>query len=196
MTIRFVASAPVGAPFAMSTLGAGARSLRAPATPSITGRPCTGSSVPGCVTGPTTGRACVQVLPPLVETDMSSKAWCPAEETVPTPNTYALPWLSVRTVQPSAGLRWPLLAAGLTWCCVQVLPPSRETATCSGAGAALPFSWPTNAAQQTYTLPKNRLDDALSAQICSLSENVVFDCRLIKTGRFQAALTPAAAACM
>jgi len=31
--MRLVASAPVGAPLAMSTLGAGARSLRAPATP-------------------------------------------------------------------------------------------------------------------------------------------------------------------
>src|SRR5260370_1453182 len=36
-----VAPLPVGAPLAMSTLGAGARSLRAPAIPSISGRPCT-----------------------------------------------------------------------------------------------------------------------------------------------------------
>src|SRR5438270_347841 len=36
MTMRFVASAPVGAPLAMSTLGAGARSLRAPAMPAQT----------------------------------------------------------------------------------------------------------------------------------------------------------------
>src|SRR5438128_11579076 len=74
ITMRFVASEPVGAPFAMSTLGAGARSLRAPATPSMTGRPCTGSVVPGCVTGPTTGLACVQVEPPLVDLDISSNA--------------------------------------------------------------------------------------------------------------------------
>src|SRR5881396_3731236 len=99
MTIRFVASAPDGAPFAMSTLGAGARSLRAPATPSITGRPSTGSITPGCVTGPATGVAFDQLLPPSVDTDISSKASCPCEDTVPTPNTYAAPWLSVRTVQ-------------------------------------------------------------------------------------------------
>src|SRR5215467_7192017 len=76
-------------------------------------------------------------------------------------------------VQPSGGLRWPLLAAAEIWCCVQVAPPSRETATWSAAGAALPFSWPWNIAQQIYTLPKNGLDAALSAQICDLSENVV-----------------------
>ena len=62
-------------------------------------------------------------------------------------------------------------------------------------GAALPFSWPTNAAQQTYTLPKNGLDAALSAQICSLSENVVEDCFEMTTGAIQALLSPAAAAC-
>src|SRR6478736_2313933 len=61
-------------------------------------------------------------------------------------------------VQPSGGLRWPLLAAAEIWCCVQVAPPSRETATWSAAGAALPFSWPWNIAQQTYTLPKNGLE--------------------------------------
>jgi hypothetical protein len=75
-----------------------------------------------------------------------------------------------------------------------VSPPSWLTATCKGAGAALPFSWPTNAAQHTYVVPKNGLDDALSAQICSLSENVVDDCREISTGGFQALFTPAAAA--
>src|SRR2546421_492756 len=39
ITRRLLAPAPVGAPLAMSTEGAGARSLLAPATPSITGRP-------------------------------------------------------------------------------------------------------------------------------------------------------------
>src|SRR3954467_5295475 len=100
ITIRFVASAPVGAPLAMSTLGAGARSLRAPATPSIVGRPCTGAKAPGWGTGPTTGPGRDQLAPPLVETDISSNAWWPREEEVPTPNTYALPALSVRIVQP------------------------------------------------------------------------------------------------
>src|SRR5438445_225593 len=100
--MRFVASAPVGAPFAMSTLGAGARSLRAPATPSIVGRPCAGSNSPGWLTGPDTARGVVQVLPPLKDWVSSSKGCLPAEDTVPTPNTEATPWLSVRTVHPSA----------------------------------------------------------------------------------------------
>src|SRR3954451_24528170 len=106
MTIRLVASAPVGAPLAMSTLGAGARSLRAPATPSMTGRPCTGSMTPGCVTGPDTGVGRDHDVPPLVETDVNSNACLPSDDTVPTPNTYALPRLSVRIVHPSVGLRW------------------------------------------------------------------------------------------
>ena len=72
-------------------------------------------------------------------------------------------------------------------------PPSRDTPTLSGAGAALPFSWPLNCAQQTYTVPKKRLDDALSAQTCSLSENVVLDCLEMTTGGFHAALMLAAA---
>src|ERR1700761_6709978 len=103
--MRLVASDPSGAPLAMSTLGAGARSLRAPAMPSITGRPCTGSSTPGWVTGPTTGFAGDHDLPPLLETDISSNACLASEEDVPTPNTYTFPWLSVRIVHPSAGLR-------------------------------------------------------------------------------------------
>src|SRR5438552_5845517 len=170
MTIRSVASAPVGAPLAMSTLGAGPRSLRAPAMPSLTKLPCPGSNTPGWVTGPATGRGVDQVCPPSVEVTISSKASCPAEETVPTPKTYATPWLSVRTVQPSIGLRWPLLAAPVTWCTSQVVPPSCDAPTCSGAGSALPFSWPTKLAQHTYTVPKNGLRDTLSAQICDLSE--------------------------
>src|SRR5436190_16212438 len=105
MTIRLVASVPAGAPFAMSTLGAGARSLRAPATPSITGRPTTGSNMPGCVTGPATGVAFDQLVPPSVDFDISSKALWLWDETVPTPNTYAVPWLSVRIVHPSVGFR-------------------------------------------------------------------------------------------
>src|SRR2546423_13382058 len=51
-TIRLVAAAPVGEPLAMSTEGAVARSLRAPATPSSTGLPCTGSNTPGWGTAP------------------------------------------------------------------------------------------------------------------------------------------------
>src|SRR6516225_3127682 len=85
-------------------------------------------------------------------------------------------------VQPSGGLRWPLLAAAEICCCVQVVPPSRETATWRAAGAALPFSWPWNFAQHTYTLPKKGLDAALSAQIWDLSEKVACDCLEMTTG--------------
>src|SRR3954449_10784734 len=105
ITIRFVASAPVGAPLAMSTLGAGARSLRAPATPSMTGRPCTGSNAPGWFTGPATGVGRLQLLPPLSEVDMSSNACLPAGTFVPTPKTYARPRLSVRIVSSDLGGR-------------------------------------------------------------------------------------------
>src|SRR3954468_13369280 len=105
MTRRLLASPPVGAPLAMSTLGAGARSLRAPAIPSIVGRPRTGSIRPGWVTGPATGTIFDQLEPPSLDRDISSNACCPCEDTVPTPKTYAVPVLSVRTVQPSAGFR-------------------------------------------------------------------------------------------
>src|SRR5207253_11314246 len=96
MTMRSVASDPVGAPLAMSTLGAGARSLRAPVMPSISGRPCTGSKMPGWNTGPATGAGVVQLDPPSWDTDISSKEWPPADCTDPMPKTYAFPWLSVR----------------------------------------------------------------------------------------------------
>src|SRR5919108_3492650 len=136
MTIRFDASAPVGAPLAMSTLGAGARSLRAPAMPSMVGRPRAGSNMPGCVTGPATGLGLDQVAPPSAEVDMSSKLWCPAEDAVPMPKTYAVPLLAVRIVQPSTGLRWPLLAAAPIGWMLHVSPASVETPTLSCAGAA------------------------------------------------------------
>src|SRR5207248_5570789 len=124
MTILLVASPPVGAPLAMSTLGAGARSLRAPAIPSIVGRPSTGSTIPGWVTGPATGCGRDQLDPPSVDFDISSKASCPCDETVPTPKTYAAPLLSVRIVQPSVGLRCALFAAAVTCCTRHVAPPS------------------------------------------------------------------------
>src|SRR3954464_5040913 len=75
--MRFDASAPVGAPLAMSTLGAGAKSLRAPAIPSIVGRPRAGSNKPGWVTGPATGAPFDHVWPPSNWRDMSSNAPLP-----------------------------------------------------------------------------------------------------------------------
>src|SRR3954453_1591119 len=128
MTSRFVASPPVGAPLAMSRLGAGARSLRAPATTSMTALPCTGSKTPGWLTGPTTARGRLHVEPPLSDVDRNSNACLPPETFVPTPKTYARPRLSVRIVHPSIGLRWLLLAAEVIGCCVHVSPPSCDAA--------------------------------------------------------------------
>ncbi|MEI8410910.1 MULTISPECIES: hypothetical protein [unclassified Kribbella] len=44
---------------------------------------------------------------------------------------------------------------------------------------------------QTYTLPKKSLEAALSAQICSLSENSAEFCLVTMTGSDHAAWTPA-----
>src|SRR2546421_1368721 len=191
--IRLVAPVPVGEPLAMSTEGAHARSLRAPATPSSTNRPCTGSNTPGWVTAPGIWTGRPQFWPPLVEGTMYSKCSLVAGS-VPMPKTYTLPWLSVRIVQPSSGWICPLLAAAVTCFCVQVLPPSVEVATISGAGVAFPLSLAPDEAHHTYTRPENMLLDALSAQTCSLSLNVVDDCLESTTGVFQALLSPAAAA--
>src|SRR5207237_10812264 len=101
----------------MSTLGAGARSLRAPAMPSITGRCSTGSNVPGWVTGPATGVGLDHVDPPFVDFDISSKLDWPIDDTVPMPNTYAVPVQSVRIVHPSSWFLWPFLAGLRLRCC-------------------------------------------------------------------------------
>src|SRR4051794_36890949 len=102
MTIWFDAPAPVGAPLAMSTDGAGLRSARAPATPSMTHRPIDGSNALHVSNAPNSGRARSQLRPPSVERDMiiwpsealaGSKPYWKAK-------TYATPRESVRTVQP------------------------------------------------------------------------------------------------
>ena len=75
-TISSVAPAPVGAPFAMLTLGAAARSFLAPATPSCTHRrlvPSNWSEMHGSVTRPIAlGRD--QLAPPFVDVTMK---WVP-----------------------------------------------------------------------------------------------------------------------
>src|SRR6185437_2760097 len=145
MTIWSVASVPVGAPFAMSTLGPSARSERAPAMPSRVGRPRAGSMTPGETAGATSCSA-PKWAAASVDLYMVSN-----EEPlrVAMPNTYTLPLLSVRTVQPSGWLLLPLSAAGATWRVVQVLPPSLETETLSGVGRAWPLELLRNDAQQT-----------------------------------------------
>src|SRR5215216_880956 len=82
-----------------------------------------------------------------------------------------------------------MLCAGLTCLVVHVSPPFLDTDTNIGAAPA-----PWNLAKHTYTLPKNRLEEALSAQICSLSANVAELCLLTITGCRHADSSPAAAA--
>src|SRR5574341_927512 len=81
-----------------------------------------------------------------------------------------------------------LLLAEVTCFSVQVAPPSVEVATTSGWGNAKPWLKLRNEAQQMYTFPKKGLLAALSAQICSLSLNVVDDCLETITGAFHAFL--------
>ena len=119
MTIRFVAPAPLGALLAMSTDGAGERSLRAPPTPSSTQRPIDGSNALQVSKAwkMFTGR--VQWRPPSEDLII----WiCPAAAVVALKpnwksNTYTTPWESVRTVQPlrPKPLRlWMLFVAGVS----------------------------------------------------------------------------------
>ena len=54
-----------------------------------------------------------------------------------------------------------------------VSPPSVETETTCGIGSACPCELLRNSSTHMYTFPKNGLELALSAQICSLSSNVV-----------------------
>src|SRR5262249_31696386 len=106
-----------------------------PATPSSTGRPMTGSTTPG-LTAVDSSAGPVKCAPPSVDLYI---IWNEVPPRLPTPNTYRLPWLSVRTVQPSGWLLTPLLGAGPTCFCVQVAPPSADRATISGTGRAGPF---------------------------------------------------------
>src|SRR5919198_3524862 len=140
-TIMLVASAPVGAPLAMSTLGAAARSVRAPVNPSITHRPDSGSmkkqgsvirnSVRGLVQWTPPSNDCSSTWAPWVGSPVSAGFWNISA------NTYTTPWLSVRTVHPdspnSVGPR-PPVPAGVTCLVRQLLPPSGEVAIISGAG--------------------------------------------------------------
>src|SRR5215211_2515803 len=187
-TIWSVASAPVGAPLAMSTLGK--LLVRAPATPSKVKRPCTGSKAPQSTTLATVW-GCSKVWPPSKERRrMIADCRC----TDPAQNTYTTPSESVRTAQPWRPPVWALLVAALSWRRCQVSPASVERANTTGSGAALPCPEPRKATLQTYTLPKWGLEAALSAQICSLSLNRAAFCLVTSTGSSQAPAFPAAAA--
>src|SRR6516165_3454469 len=93
--------------------------------------------------------------------------------------------------QPCRPPVWALLVAGLSWRWRQVLPPSVEEFSTTGSGLELV---PRKATLHRYTLPKNRLEDALSAQMSSLSDSSAAFCLLAITGSIQAPCTPAAAA--
>jgi hypothetical protein len=136
-TISFVASAPVGAPFAMSMLGIAARSARAPVIPSSTHRNETGSTKKqGLVIG-RTSRGCVQVRPPSSDL-MSVCAPCRPVPAKCVKNAYTTPSLSVRTVQPSSEPCWEFVNGGATGRAVQVMPPSVDVATDGKSGNAFP----------------------------------------------------------
>src|SRR5262249_46520677 len=134
-TISLVASVPVGAPLAMSTLGIAIRSFRAPAGPSLLHRPATGAKEKqeAVICMKTTGRP--PGVPPL---GAGRRGFAPPfgvlEKSVK--NAYTFPWLSVRTVHPSR-----VLAAlgGATWCAFHVWPPSVDTATDGNSGKLLPL---------------------------------------------------------
>src|SRR5829696_2564448 len=78
----------------------------------------------------------------------------------------------------------PALPGILRW--VQVLPPSAEEATMTGAGDPAPPVWARNSTLQVYTWPKNGEEAALSAQICSLSSKAKVPARwMTMLGRIQ-----------
>src|SRR5215217_6541383 len=122
----------------------------------------------------------------------------------PSQNTYTVPALSVRTVQPLAPLTRkkgrPDVDPGMfcrVWV-LQVSPPSADVARSSVWAFDPALGPPTYLAKHTYALPKKSLVSALSAQICSLSANpAALWLPVITTGRIQAsfpAAPPAAAA--
>src|SRR3954451_18470315 len=92
--------------------------------------------------------------------------------------------------QPCRPPVWALFVAGDSCRCDQVAPPSVLRANSTGSLPAVPRK-PT---LHTYTLPKNELLAALSAQICSLSLNSAPFCFVTITGAIHAVFTLAAAA--
>src|SRR6266545_4573496 len=134
-TIWLVASTPVGAPLAMSTLGDGPRSSRAPAMPSSTHRPMDGSKALHRSVAGNRRCALVQWRPPSNDLAMMWKPVPGNPKANWYANTYATPLLSVRIVQPDRPKPWGvtgLLVAGVIWCVVQLSPPSVDVATTSG----------------------------------------------------------------
>src|SRR5262249_37748673 len=133
-TISLVASAPVGAPLAMSMLGMAIRSFLAPAGPSLLHRPATGAKKKqeAFICMKTTRRP--PFAPPLGDVTRGCGASFDVVEKC-VKNAYTFPWLSVRTVHPSRVLA---LFGGATLCVFHVWPPSVDTATDGNRGKLLP----------------------------------------------------------
>src|SRR5581483_3007502 len=134
-TMALVAPWPVGAPLAMSTLGAADRSIRAPAKPSITHRPSTGSTKKHGSVMATVSCSLVQCTPPSNDLNIACAGAGPPKRVR---NRYTTPWLSVLIVQPSRNPNFrnelppPELPGICRW--THVVPPSAEDATMIGTG--------------------------------------------------------------
>ena len=97
ITTSSLASAPEGAPAAMSMLGN--TGARAPATPSMVKRPWTGSTWPTLPIGRTITRGRSKLAPPSKDRAWKNTPWR-VWMSVPTQTTNTVPWLSVRIPQP------------------------------------------------------------------------------------------------
>ena len=182
----------------MSTLGAG-REVAARAGDAVDDRPAL-HGVEGARLGHRAGDGpgLGPVSPPLVERDMNSNACLPACGSVPTPNTYAVP-LAVRADRAAVervalavvGRRGDLvLRPG-----VAAVAGDRDDAAARARRCPSPGRGTTPSRRRRCR--RTGCDDALSAQICSLSENVVDDCLLTthrRASRRPCRWSPAAAA--
>ena len=117
--------------------GRGRRSLRAPATPSID-RPTLHrvERHRAAVTGPATGHGLASRCGRRRRTSTSARTrrWS-ADDTVPiAEHVGRRHGCRCGPCSRPSGLRWALLAAAVDWCCVQVVPPSCETATTQRRG--------------------------------------------------------------
>src|SRR5262249_1845026 len=143
--ISLDAFVPLGAPFAMSTLGPAERSVRAPANPSMTHRPYTGSTKKQGSVFCRMICAFVKLWPPSVDVNMTWKPCVGSPTSVGFSNISANTWttrvLSVRMVHPLSPNRFgplPLVPAGVICFVLHVLPPSAENENVSGTGKVPP----------------------------------------------------------
>src|SRR5947208_12555048 len=100
--------------------------------------------------------------------------------------TTTTPSLVVRIAQAWRPPVTALFVAAESWLVDQLAPPSVERANSTGSGVAPPRPLPRNPTLQTYALPKNGLDTALSTHRFSLSVNSAEFCLVTITGAIQA----------